>query len=83
MTDTWKDMVKMFFMKLIKSEWWAALVAGAVAALATKIGIPEEYLMEFYMFLLGLATIYIGGRSYAKPREMKALAEAGMLKKDP
>lgn len=56
--------------KLLKSELWVALGAVVVAALAPRLGIPQETLTEFWVTIGTVAAAYIAGRSYAKPREL-------------
>lgn len=76
-------MWKTFLEKALKSELWVTLVAIMASALSAKLGIPESALAELIMSVTGLAAIYVGGRSYAKPKELGALqAElAGKLDK--
>lgn len=63
----WKTLVE----KALKSELWVTLVAMGASALSKKLGIPDEAIAEFIMSVTGLAVVYIGGRSFAKPQEMK------------
>ena len=57
--------------KLQKSEVVVTIVGMIVALLAPKLGIPEEALSDLFMSIAAIVGVYIGGRSYAKPREMQ------------
>ncbi len=62
----WKEIVA----KLLKSELWVTLAGIIAALLAPKLGVPEESMTEVLMSIAGIVAAYIGGRSYAKPREL-------------
>lgn len=56
--------------KLLKSELWVVLIGMLAALLAPKLGIPEEQLTEVLTSIAAIASSYVLGRSYAKPREL-------------
>jgi hypothetical protein len=68
----WKLLVE----KLLKSELWVTLGAMLSSVLAKKLGVPDDAVSDLIYAMTGLAVAYIGGRSYAKPRELDASARA-------
>ena len=71
----WKTLTE----KLLKSELWVSLVAIFASALSGKLGLPEEAVATFIMSVTGLAVVYVGGRSYTKPKELDAAGRAASL----
>jgi hypothetical protein len=63
---------KTILMKLMKSELWIVVLGMLAAVLGPKLGIEKEQMTEFLLSISTMVAVYVGGRSYSKPREKTA-----------
>ena len=58
--------------KVNKSEFWIAIAALIATLIAPQLGMSEDTIQAALLNILGITGVYVGGRSYSKPREAAA-----------